>query len=104
MVCRCIPEDHSYCHRTRHGLRAITVRRTFSERAICTHVMQRFVRGAADPSLQRLISASIFLHPGFLIVDHIHFQYNGFMFGILLASILMARDVSIFQSRAERPS
>ncbi|OCH90715.1 glucosyltransferase [Obba rivulosa] len=52
----------------------------------------RFVRGAADPSTQRLISASLFLHPGFLIIDHIHFQYNGFMFGILLWSILMARN------------
>ena len=54
----------------------------------------RFVRGAVDPSTQRVISASLFLHPGFLIVDHIHFQYNGFMFGILLWSILMAREVS----------
>ncbi|KAL0582036.1 glycosyl transferase [Marasmius crinis-equi] len=52
----------------------------------------RFIRGAVDPDMQRLISASIFLHPGFLIVDHIHFQYNGFMFGILLWSILMARN------------
>lgn len=45
--------------------------------------------------MQRIISASLFLHPGFLIVDHIHFQYNGFMFGILLWSILMARNVSL---------
>ncbi|RDB22878.1 Dolichyl pyrophosphate Glc1Man9GlcNAc2 alpha-1,3-glucosyltransferase [Hypsizygus marmoreus] len=52
----------------------------------------RFIRGSADPSTQRIISASLFLHPGFLIVDHIHFQYNGFMFGILLWSILMARN------------
>ncbi|KAG6918909.1 hypothetical protein DXG01_010564 [Tephrocybe rancida] len=52
----------------------------------------RFIRGAVDPQTQRIISASLFLHPGFLIVDHIHFQYNGFMFGILLWSILMARD------------
>ncbi|KZT12805.1 glycosyltransferase family 57 protein [Laetiporus sulphureus 93-53] len=52
----------------------------------------RFIRGAVDPSTQRIISASLFLHPGFLIVDHIHFQYNGFMFGILLWSILMARN------------
>ncbi|TFK76022.1 glycosyltransferase family 57 protein [Pluteus cervinus] len=52
----------------------------------------RFTRGAVDPSTQRIISASLFLHPGFLIVDHIHFQYNGFMFGILLWSILMARN------------
>ncbi len=53
----------------------------------------RFIRGSVDPSTQRIISASLFLHPGFLIVDHIHFQYNGFMFGILLWSILMARNV-----------
>ncbi|OSD04349.1 glycosyltransferase family 57 protein [Trametes coccinea BRFM310] len=52
----------------------------------------RFVRGAENPTMQRIISASLFLHPGFLIVDHIHFQYNGFMFGILLWSILMARN------------
>ncbi|KAJ3823677.1 glycosyltransferase family 57 protein [Lentinula raphanica] len=52
----------------------------------------RFIRGAVDPPTQRIISASLFLHPGFLIIDHIHFQYNGFMFGILLWSILMARD------------
>ncbi|THH33589.1 hypothetical protein EUX98_g552 [Antrodiella citrinella] len=55
-------------------------------------VLVRFIRGAVDPSVQRIISASLFLHPGFLIVDHIHFQYNGFMFGILLWSILMARN------------
>ncbi|KIP12677.1 glycosyltransferase family 57 protein [Phlebiopsis gigantea 11061_1 CR5-6] len=54
--------------------------------------LQRFIRGAADPPMQRIISASLFLHPGFLIVDHIHFQYNGFMFGILLWSLLMARN------------
>jgi len=55
-------------------------------------VLLRFIRSAADPSVQRMISASLFLHPGFLIVDHMHFQYNGFMFGILLWSILMARN------------
>ncbi|KAI0750909.1 glycosyltransferase family 57 protein [Daedaleopsis nitida] len=52
----------------------------------------KFARGAENPAMQRIISASLFLHPGFLIVDHIHFQYNGFMFGILLWSILMARN------------
>ncbi|KAH7916348.1 glycosyltransferase family 57 protein [Hygrophoropsis aurantiaca] len=55
-------------------------------------VLLRFIRGAVDTSRQRIISASLFLHPGFLIIDHIHFQYNGFMYGILLWSILMARE------------
>ncbi|KAF5393604.1 hypothetical protein D9757_000121 [Collybiopsis confluens] len=55
-------------------------------------VLLKFIRSAVDPSTQRIISASLFLHPGFLIIDHIHFQYNGFLFGILLWSILMARN------------
>ena len=53
----------------------------------------RFIRGATDPTMHRIISVSLFMHPGFIIVDHIHFQYNGFMYGILLWSILMARNV-----------
>ncbi|KAG8943186.1 glycosyl transferase [Tulasnella sp. 419] len=52
----------------------------------------RFIRGAADRTTQTIVSLSLFLHPSFIIVDHIHFQYNGFMFGILLWSILMVRE------------
>lgn len=57
----------------------------------------RFIKHAADPSIQRVISISLFTHPGFLIVDHIHFQYNGFMFGILLWSILKAQQVRLLK-------
>lgn len=38
------------------------------------------------------IAASLVLSPGLLIIDHIHFQYNGFMYGILVASIVAARN------------
>ena len=70
----------------------------YIHRLLPSHILNcqlpRFIRGDADPTMQRIISASFFLHPGFLIVDHIHFQYNGFMFGIILWSILMSRNVS----------
>lgn len=35
---------------------------------------------------------SILLSPGLLIIDHIHFQYNGTMYGILILSIVLARS------------
>lgn len=37
------------------------------------------------------MALSILLSPGFLIIDHVHFQYNGFLYGILVLSIVYAR-------------
>ncbi|EDO19541.1 hypothetical protein Kpol_1018p73 [Vanderwaltozyma polyspora DSM 70294] len=39
-----------------------------------------------------VVASSIVLSPGFLIVDHIHFQYNAFLFSILIASIVAAKQ------------
>ncbi|KAL2752548.1 glycosyltransferase family 57 protein [Sodiomyces alcalophilus JCM 7366] len=37
---------------------------------------------------------SILLSPGLLIIDHIHFQYNGCMYGLLILSLVWARSKS----------
>ncbi|KAF8313253.1 hypothetical protein DL93DRAFT_2228607 [Clavulina sp. PMI_390] len=58
----------------------------------------RLARSSLDKTTQRIIAFSLFLHPGFIIVDHIHFQYNGFMFGILVWSLVMAREGNLLLS------
>ncbi|KAG0587534.1 hypothetical protein KC19_2G171900 [Ceratodon purpureus] len=41
---------------------------------------------------RRVLFSAVIFAPGLIIVDHIHFQYNGFLFGILLLSLAAIRD------------
>ncbi|KAF4624878.1 hypothetical protein G7Y89_g13290 [Cudoniella acicularis] len=63
---------------------------------IITELALVFVQ-TAPQSLKRPSHAaalSILLSPGLLIIDHIHFQYNGFLYGILILSLVLARKKS----------
>ena len=58
--------------------------------------LQSFVQ-SAPPAFKRPSHAaalSILLSPGLLIIDHIHFQYNGFLYGLLILSLVLARKKS----------
>ena len=60
-------------------------------------ICDRFLKSTLDPKKKKLAhvsSLSILLSPGLLIVDHIHFQYNGFLYGLLILSLVLARKQS----------
>ncbi|KAJ8067988.1 hypothetical protein OCU04_003568 [Sclerotinia nivalis] len=61
---------------------------------VLVYALHLFVE-TAPANLKRPSQAaalSILLSPGLLIIDHIHFQYNGFMYGLLILSLVMARN------------
>lgn len=63
---------------------------------VLVYALQMYVdssRGASKRAAQAA-AISILLSPGLLIIDHIHFQYNGCMYGILIASLVLARKKS----------
>lgn len=47
---------------------------------------------ASSKKQAHAVALSILLSPGLLIIDHIHFQYNGFLYGILILSLVWARQ------------
>jgi len=51
--------------------------------------LERFFRGVVGGGWMVIL---LFLHPALLLIDHVHFQYNGFLLGVLVASIAMVSE------------
>ncbi|KAI7900736.1 glycosyltransferase family 57 protein [Cokeromyces recurvatus] len=51
----------------------------------------RYVKYFGNKYVNCVLAGALFLHPGLIIVDHIHFQYNGLLYGILVLSIVEAK-------------
>lgn len=60
---------------------------------VLVYALQMFIDSTPWPSKRaaQVAAISIVLAPGLLIIDHIHFQYNGFMYGVLAWSLVLAR-------------
>ncbi|EPQ66242.1 Glucosyl transferase [Blumeria graminis f. sp. tritici 96224] len=63
---------------------------------VLVYALYMFVKSAPITSRRASHAAalSILLSPGLLIIDHIHFQYNGFLYGLLILSLVLARNES----------
>lgn len=63
---------------------------------VLLYALYLFVSNSPATSKKQAQAAavSIFISPGLLIIDHIHFQYNGFLYGILILSVVLARKGS----------
>ncbi|SPO04509.1 related to glucosyltransferase [Cephalotrichum gorgonifer] len=60
---------------------------------LLAYALQLFVDSAkTNRRAAHAAAISILLSPGLLIIDHIHFQYNGFLYGILVLSLVLARS------------
>ncbi|KAK4502392.1 hypothetical protein PRZ48_005817 [Zasmidium cellare] len=60
---------------------------------VLMYALMLFIKSSPAISKRQSHAAalSILLSPGLLIIDHIHFQYNGFLYGVLILSIVLAR-------------
>lgn len=67
---------------------------------VLVSALQAFIESTPLSSRRaaQVAALSILLSPGLLIIDHIHFQYNGFMYGILVWSLVQARCKSTLLS------
>ncbi|KAF2686344.1 glycosyltransferase family 57 protein [Lentithecium fluviatile CBS 122367] len=61
---------------------------------VLVYALHLYVKGSKTKATAHAAALSVLLSPGLLIIDHIHFQYNGFLYGILILSLVLARDNS----------
>ncbi|KAF2735998.1 hypothetical protein EJ04DRAFT_463970 [Polyplosphaeria fusca] len=61
---------------------------------VLVYALHLFVKQSASKKTAHSAALSVLLSPGLLIIDHIHFQYNGFLYGILVLSLVLARNDS----------
>ncbi|MCJ1277249.1 glycosyl transferase [Puttea exsequens] len=63
---------------------------------VLVYALYRYVQTSSATSQKNshAVAISILLSPALLIIDHIHFQYNGFLYGILVLSLTLARERS----------
>ncbi|KAJ2711794.1 glycosyl transferase, partial [Coemansia sp. D1744] len=54
--------------------------------------LRRVVRIKGNTVQGRISMALVFLSPGFVFVDHVHFQYNGVLLGMLVYSISLIME------------
>jgi len=61
---------------------------------ILIYALNRFIQSSPTKRTAHASALAILLSPGLLIIDHIHFQYNGAMYGLLILSIVYAQQPS----------
>lgn len=61
---------------------------------VLVYALSQFVKTSQSKKTAHAVALSVLFSPGLLIIDHIHFQYNGFLYGILILSIVLARNKS----------
>ncbi|KAF2456537.1 ALG6, ALG8 glycosyltransferase family-domain-containing protein [Lineolata rhizophorae] len=61
---------------------------------VLVYALHLYVSTSTSKRTAQVSALSVLLSPGLLIIDHIHFQYNGFLYGVLILSIVLARQRS----------